>query len=71
MITRAQAEALLTLAESLEACHRLEVTVSEEYDGVRVETFPTRDVIEWSPGADLTGENIRLIVDKLVSKQET
>ena len=28
MVTRAQAEALLTLAESLEACERLNVTLS-------------------------------------------
>lgn len=71
MITRAQAEALLTLAESLEACHQLGVTVSEEYDGVRVEAFPTREVIEWSQGAELTGMSLRLLVDKMIPKQET
>lgn len=34
MITRAQAESLLTLAESLEACERLGVQVQESTDGM-------------------------------------
>lgn len=33
MITRAQAEALLTLAESLEACERLQVNVKTYLSG--------------------------------------
>lgn len=36
MITRAQAEALLTLAESLEACERLGVTIEQDYEDASV-----------------------------------
>lgn len=34
MITRAQAEALLTLAESLEACERLNLEFQADYEGM-------------------------------------
>lgn len=34
MITRAQAEALLTLAESLEACERLDIGLHNDMDHV-------------------------------------
>lgn len=36
MITRAQAEALLTLAESLEACERVGVTIEQDYEDASV-----------------------------------
>lgn len=36
MITRAQAEALLTLAESLEACERVGVTIEQDYEDAYV-----------------------------------
>lgn len=38
MITRAQAEALLTLAESLEACERLNLEFSPDYEGLMLLT---------------------------------
>lgn len=42
MITRAQAEALLTLAESLEACERVGVTVNSElrFPGFLLSRYP-------------------------------
>lgn len=36
MITRAQAEALLTLAESLEACERVGLSIAADHKGVVV-----------------------------------
>lgn len=70
MITRAQAEALLTLAESLEACERLGVEVGECSDGklsiaINGEYwFPN----EYQP---LNAMSIRLTVNALIPKQET
>jgi hypothetical protein len=66
MITRAQAEALLTLAESLEACEQLGLQMSGGEDG---------EWIFFSGGAErvgnLTGMNVRLAVNALIPKSET
>lgn len=67
MITRAQAEALLTLAESLEACER---------QGLEVSIHPDGSSILWGDNGfhgidDLTGMSIRLAVNALIPKQET
>lgn len=63
MITRAQAEALLTLAESLEACERQALSFRGGEDG------------EWIFGPGLTEHvgqlnsvNLRLAVNNLVPK---
>lgn len=63
MITRAQAEALLTLAESLEACEQQDLSFSGGEDG------------EWifGPGlaehvGQLTAVSVRLAVNALVPK---
>lgn len=66
MITRAQAEALLTLAESLEACERLDITLEPSYDG---------NCIYYPNGYEFIGHvtafNIRLALNALIPKQET
>lgn len=66
MITRAQAEALLTLAESLEACEQVGVTLS---------TYHGKPII--LQGADcialidrINGMEIRLAVNALIPKSE-
>ena len=70
MITRAQAEALLTLAESLEACERLQIEVGECSDGklsLRLGEsywFPQ----EYEP---MNSMSIRLAVNALIPKQES
>lgn len=61
MITRAQAEALLTLAESLEACERLGVVASVK---VPSEQFGLK-------GIDYVSSiGLRLLLDQVVPKQE-
>ena len=66
MITRAQAEALLTLAESLEACEQLGVTLSSYHgkpiilQGVNCIALIDR----------LSGIEVRLAVNALIPKQE-
>ena len=68
MITRAQAEALLTLAESLEACERLDVFISA--DAHQTIYAPQA----WGHSLKdfrLNGMAIRLAVDALIPKQET
>lgn len=69
MITRAQAEALLTLAESLEACERLgaRLYLSDSFTSVGV---VYGEELEWIEG-ELTGMGIRLAVNALIPKQET
>lgn len=66
MITRAQAEALLTLAESLEACERQGLEILSDQDGA---------VIYWGnysvSETPITGMQIRVLVSKLIPKQET
>lgn len=66
MITRAQAEALLTLAESLEACERLGI----ELGGYSVNGSAVLD-LDVSPGGFeslLTAEDIRSFVTKRLAK---
>lgn len=65
MITRAQAEALLTLAESLEACERQGVTLMPGDDFVDI-CFPD----DYHRLQNVDGMSIRLAVNKLVPKQE-
>ena len=65
MITRAQAEALLTLAESLEACERLGVTVEQDYED------PSLSVSgEYHCVTSVNAMSIRLAVNALIPKQE-
>lgn len=62
MITRAQAEALLTLAESLEACERLGVSASVK---VPSEQFGVK-------GIDyVSAIGLRLMISALIPKSET
>jgi hypothetical protein len=66
MITRAQAEALLTLAEALEACERQELGLAADQFGniwLRA-TDPFNDVT--LPAVD--GMSVRLAVNALVPK---
>jgi len=57
MITRAQAEALLTLAESLEACERIGLSIAADRKGA---------VVYWGKASiidtEVTGKQIRKIV---------
>lgn len=63
MITRAQAEALLTPAESLEACEKLGVAV-EHYSDVFINVGSTyRQAV-------ITAVGIRLAVNALIPKRE-
>lgn len=64
MITRAQAEALLTLAESLEACERVGVETFQEFEGV---FLSGKGVLE-NIGHELTGTALRGAVAKLMPK---
>lgn len=66
MITRAQANALLNLAESLEACEALNIRVAEDYDGVRVLSAETDTTLYWAPNCYMRGMSIRLAVNALV-----
>lgn len=68
MITRAQAEALLTLAESLEACERLDLVVTESDDGMRIESSGA--VLLWVPAVYANSVQLRLAISKLIPKQE-
>lgn len=70
MITRAQAEALLTLAESLEACAAVNIGVCPAFDGsqnlqLHDSSQPIANV------SALTGMKVRLAVNALIPKQET
>ena len=69
MITRAQAEALLTLAESLEACERLGFHIGASMAqgcGIAELTQDTNYL-----DTELTAVDIRMIVNALIPKQET
>ena len=66
MITRAQAEALLTLAESLEACERLGVSLHNDMDHVRL---MGKGVFEYV--GEPTGMALRVAISNLIPKQET
>jgi 5-enolpyruvylshikimate-3-phosphate synthase len=69
MIIRAQAEALLTLAESLEACERLGIEVRESTDGMCI--IANGECYDSDLYSRLNGMSIRLAVNALIQKQET
>lgn len=64
MITRAQAEALLTLAESLEACERVGVSIADE----DVSQYICYGVGKYENVGQLTSVSVRLAVNNLVPK---
>ena len=66
MITRAQAEALLTLAESLEACERSGLEIVATLNSVSI--FYSG---KYADVTELNGMSVRLLVNQLVPKQET
>lgn len=66
MITRAQAEALLTLAESLEACERNDIEVFQGDEGV----FLSGKAVLENIGHSLSGTAIRLAVCKLIPQKD-
>lgn len=67
MITRAQAEALLTLAESLEACERqgIEIPTTSEGLAILANNEAQADI------ENVSGMSVRLAVNALTPKQET
>lgn len=65
MITRAQAEALLTLAASLEACEQLNLEIRTDYDGNQILQFDDTGG-EIANIYGLTGVNLRLAVNALI-----
>lgn len=65
-ISRAQAEALLTLAESLEACERVGLTMLPEESVMLYGPQTTRPLASWDTPFD--GATIRLVVDSLAPK---
>ena len=69
MITRAQAEALLTLAESLEACERngLAIAIPGRSD-VELQNGFSRYNIDISQFSELTAVSVRFAVNALVPK---
>lgn len=67
MITRAQAEALLTLAESLEACEALNIGICPSYDGGQIIQFHDSSQPVYVVSA-LTGVKVRLAVNELIPK---
>ncbi|MNL25748.1 hypothetical protein D3C87_1472380 [compost metagenome] len=71
MITRAQAEALLTLAESLEACERVGLKVSEDDEGLWLHSSESGDTLYRDSHYDISSLSIRLAVNALIPKQET
>lgn len=64
MITRAQAEALLTLAESLEACERLGLKVAQESQDASI---CVGDVFH-APLFSIDGTGVRYVVKHLSPK---
>ena len=66
MITRAQAEALLTLAESLEACERNGIEVFQGDEGV----FLSGKALLENIGHFLSGTAVRLAVTNLISQKD-
>jgi len=71
MITRAQAEALLTLAESLEACERVGVEIAVPGRGhVRLQSHPLFcEALDLRQGDDvLNGPDLRTLVADLMPK---
>lgn len=71
MITRAQAEALLTLAESLEACERLRIELCVPgRDEMVLLLADEAENLDLERGG-LTSMSVRLAVNALIPKQET
>lgn len=70
MITRAQAEALLTLAESLEACEKVGLTISGDADGDQVICKDGR-YLHNTMHPDLQPVRIRRAISELYPKSET
>lgn len=71
MITRAQAEALLTLAESLEACERLSIELCVPgRDEMVLLLSDEPENLDLERGG-LTSMSIRLAVNALIPKSET
>jgi hypothetical protein len=68
MITRAQAEALLTLAESLEACEQNEVNLCPG-NGVVELFYGQRGV--WTELRSLSAASLRVEISRLYPKSET
>lgn len=66
MITRAQAEALLTLAESLEACERLGVEITLGDDCADV-TWASG--AHWNTVDQINGKSIRAVVSERMPPQ--
>jgi len=65
MITRAQAEALLTLAESLEACERLNVGVCPTFDGSQnIQLLDSSTPVFQVSG--LTGQKLRNAISEIL-----
>lgn len=72
MITRAQAEALLTLAESLEACERLGAYLVVPGRGEIVLNFSPdlKDVNVDLDAAEITGPCLRRALEEIMPTQE-
>lgn len=66
MITRAQAEALLTLAESLEACERLGLKVEQESEDASI---CVGDVFH-APLFSVNGPGVRYVVKHLMPQKD-
>ena len=71
MITRAQAEALLTLAESLEACERAGLQFIGGYDGEEIISYGPGSSCQFEIQEGLKPMAIRLAVNALIPKSET
>jgi len=69
MITRAQAEALLTLAESLEACERLDIDLHLPQTACDSASIDVGDHVEFVD--DFKAVTVRLAVNALIPKSET
>ena len=67
MITRAQAEALLTLAESLEACERLGIKFRARRDSIDLQCL---DGFEGHILYELTSIELRIAVDQLMPERK-
>lgn len=69
MITRAQAEALLTLAESLEACERLGIDLHLPQTACDSASIDIGDQVEFVD--DFKSVTVRLAVNALIPKSES
>lgn len=66
MILRAQAEALLKLAEALEECERLDMTVEQDYEDASL----CLGGVFHAPLSSVTGVSVRMAIAKLYPKSE-